>query len=244
MERSRGGVVETLVCVPGLMCTTGVFDALRAAIPGQSRVFALLPLDDFEAIATRLADSLTAPSILCGMSMGAYLALAAARLAPERIAGLVLIGGAAGADSPQAAQNRLKAVDWAKRKGADALASVQAQSMLAEANRGRGDLRAVLLTMTREIGLDVFAAHQLALAGRPDQTDALAGISCPALVLTGAEDAVNPPAIAREMASAMPHASFLAIEGCGHLPVLEAPEIVAAHIRQFIESNFREARSA
>lgn len=236
--------MEALVFVPGLMCTTGVFDALRAAIPGQSQVFALPPIDDFHAIAVRLADSLAAPSILCGMSMGAYLALAAARLAPERIAGLVLVGGAAAADTPQAAQNRLKAVDWARRKGADALAAVQAQSMLAEANRDREELRATLLQMTRETGLEVFAAHQAALAARPDQTGALSAISCPALVLTGAEDAVNPPEAAREMASAMPHASFRAIEGCGHLPVIEAPEIVAAHIRQFIESNFREARSA
>lgn len=233
-----------LVCVPGLMCTTGVFDALRAAIPVQTRVFALPPLDDFEAIAAKLADSLVSPSILCGMSMGAYLALAAARLAPERVVGLVLIGGAAGADTPQAAQNRQKAVEWAKRKGADALAAVQAQSMLAEANRDRDDLRAKLLEMTREIGLEVFAAHQTALAGRPDQTDALSAIACPALVLTGAEDAVNPPEAALAMASAMPKGQFASIEACGHLPVLEAPQVVASLVRQFIESNFREARTA
>ncbi len=236
--------METLVCVPGLMCTAGVFDALRAEVPGRSRVFDLPPIDDFRAIAARLADSLAEPSILCGMSMGAYLALAAASLAPERVAGLILIGGAAGADTPQAAQNRQKAVEWARRKGADALAAVQAQSMLAEANRGREDLRAKLLEMTRVTGLDVFAEHQTALAARPDQTAALSAISCPVLVMTGAEDAVNPPEAARAMAAALPHADFVDIQGCGHLPVLEAPAIVAAHVRQFIESKSREANYA
>jgi pimeloyl-ACP methyl ester carboxylesterase len=43
------------------------------------------------------------------------------------------------------------------------------------------------------------------------------------LVITGAEDRVYPPALARAMAQRIPGARLVEIEGCGHLSNLEQP---------------------
>jgi pimeloyl-ACP methyl ester carboxylesterase len=56
--------------------------------------------------------------------------------------------------------------------------------------------------------------------------DAAGGISAPTLILTGAMDAVNPPAIGEVIAAAIgPHARVANPAGIGHLPELEAPAL-------------------
>lgn len=224
----------TLVCLPGLMCTKDVFGDLTDRVK-DARVMLPLSSADFAKIAAGLAHDLPRDAVLCGHSMGAYLALAIARLVPEKLRGLILISGAATADSAQAAAMRAKTAEWAQRKGVEALAAAQAQGLLAPANRERDDFRAMLLEMGREVGLETFALHQAALAGRPDQTDTLAHVACPTLILTGTEDSVTPPDAARAMADALPDARLHLIPGAGHMPPLEAPEAVGAHVIAFLD---------
>lgn len=223
-----------LICLPGLMCTTAVFGDLAARVPGTT-VLDLPRSASFDAIADDLARDLPEDAVLCGLSMGAYLALAIARRVPDKLRGLILISGSATADSEEAAEMRAKTVVWANRKGVDALAAAQAQALLAHANRDRAELKDQLLEMARATGLDTFALHQAALAGRPDQHSTLAGIPCPTLILTGAEDTVTPPDAARAMAGAIPGARLHLIPGAGHMPPIEAPETVAGHVSAFLE---------
>ncbi|WP_163851332.1 alpha/beta fold hydrolase [Pseudooceanicola aestuarii] len=225
-----------LTCIPGLMSTGTVFDRLAARMGRAVAVAQPAADDDFARLAAGLAAGMQPRTVLLGHSMGAYLALAVALRMPERIAGLVLVSASAAADTPQAAAMRAKTVDWARRKGLDALAQGQVQTLLAPDNRARADLGAVMQAMAHDVGLDTFAAHQTALATRPDQTDALPGIGCPALVLTGALDCVTPPATGRALAKALPNAQFHEIPGAGHMPPLEAPEALAGHLTAFIDT--------
>ncbi len=59
-------------------------------------------------------------------------------------------------------------------------------------------------------------------------------IAMPVLLLAGTEDFQFPPEHQREMASALPHACYVPIEGCSHNPLDEAPEKALAAIRQFL----------
>jgi pimeloyl-ACP methyl ester carboxylesterase len=68
---------------------------------------------------------------------------------------------------------------------------------------------------------------------RADQTDLLAGIRVPALVLVGELDTITPPGPAREMASAIPGAEFVEIPAAGHLTPVEKPKVVAAALTAF-----------
>jgi pimeloyl-ACP methyl ester carboxylesterase len=62
-------------------------------------------------------------------------------------------------------------------------------------------------------------------------------LSCPALLLWGARDELNPLSKGIELLKMLPHSDFYQ-DLCGHWPHLENPEWVAAKIREFL---FRKA---
>jgi pimeloyl-ACP methyl ester carboxylesterase len=61
--------------------------------------------------------------------------------------------------------------------------------------------------------------------------------SVPALVLAGAEDQATTPELVRDLADALPQARFATIEGAGHLPCIERPQIMAAEMDRFFREN-------
>jgi 3-oxoadipate enol-lactonase len=68
-----------------------------------------------------------------------------------------------------------------------------------------------------------FAVACRALA-RIDLREAVRRIATPTLVLVGALDAATPPAMARELAAAIPGARLAELPACGHCPPLQAPQ--------------------
>ena len=57
----------------------------------------------------------------------------------------------------------------------------------------------------------------------------------PTLVITGTEDQVYPPAMARDIARRVPGAQLVEIEGAGHLSNLEQPERFNQAVFEFID---------
>ncbi|MCA0205389.1 MAG: alpha/beta hydrolase [Proteobacteria bacterium] len=232
--------MTTLVCLPGLLCEPEVFDPMRAVLPQQEgapvdmRVLPLPGGDDFAALARSLAADIPDGAVLLGMSMGSYLALRVALTHPGKLAGLVLIGTNAAADTPDAAAMRGKVARWAAREGMEALAASLADSLVAPARRSEKALRERIVRMALAQGVARFTEHQKALAARPDQRAALGGLTCPLLVLCGTEDGVTPLEAGRALAEAVPEGRCIALPGTGHLAVLEAPQIVAGHLAEFL----------
>ncbi len=222
-----------VIFLPGLMGTEAVYTDVLPFIEREASVVSLPDLDDFDAIVDDIIGQLPAKCILCGLSMGSYLSISIAKKAPEKIKGLVLIGSTASADTEKGAEIRFKTVEWARKNGLEALARAQADSLLADVNRDNPKLLRMLVEMGDEIGLDTFARHQKALANRRDQTADLKGINCPALVITGSQDTVNPPMTGESLAAELPNARFLCMENTGHLPPMEAPQEVANVIIAF-----------
>lgn len=224
-----------ILALPGLLCTHEAFADLQQMLPGQALDVAQLPpLDDFNAITDALAPRLAPGTTILGMSMGAYLALALARRMPERVARLILVGASARPDTAEAIEGRLKVVGWARKAGTERLAAAVADQMLGGAQRNDTRLRERLRRMAETVGLETFARHQAALASRPDARPALPGIACPTLVVTGDEDKVTPPELGRELAEALPRGQHLALPGIGHLPLLEAPQVMAEALTRFL----------
>ena len=77
-----------------------------------------------------------------------------------------------------------------------------------------------------------FARACLALAAL-DLRPQLARIRNPTLVMCGALDQTTTPALAREVASAIPGAVYRDIEDSGHCPMLEQPEALVSMIEWF-----------
>ena len=77
-----------------------------------------------------------------------------------------------------------------------------------------------------------YRAMMLALLGF-DQRKALADIAVPTLVLSGSEDKNAPAPMMAKMATYIPEAAYVELEGAGHLVNLEQPKAFNAALDQF-----------
>jgi pimeloyl-ACP methyl ester carboxylesterase len=66
-----------------------------------------------------------------------------------------------------------------------------------------------------------------------DFQHALPRITVPALVAVGDQDRVTPPAVAVELAAALPEGRLFIVEGAGHIAMLERPERLNPELRSF-----------
>jgi 3-oxoadipate enol-lactonase len=68
-----------------------------------------------------------------------------------------------------------------------------------------------------------------------DLTDQIHKINVPTLCIAGTEDGSTPPAQVKAMADQIPNAQYILIEGVGHIPCIEVPELIAKHILDFVK---------
>jgi 3-oxoadipate enol-lactonase len=80
-----------------------------------------------------------------------------------------------------------------------------------------------------------YRASMLALLGF-DQRHALKDIKVPTLVLSGSRDRNAPAAMMQKMASYIPGATYVELEGAGHLVNLEQPAAFDAALDKFLKS--------
>jgi 3-oxoadipate enol-lactonase len=184
----------------------------------------------------RLCDALRLERfVLGGLSLGGYVAFELWRRHPDRIRALILCDTKARADSPEERKNRQAGAELALTKGTEAIVAAQLPKLLGHTTlSSRAELcDAVRARMLRTDPRGI-AATQLAMMDRPDSMATLRTITVPTLVVVGAEDATAGPAIAREMAEAIPGARLTEIEAAGHLSSVEQPEAVTAALRRFL----------
>ena len=170
-------------------------------------------------------------AVVCGLSMGGYVAFELWRRAPDRIAGFVLANTRAVGDSEEAAANR--------RRLADRLLAEGNEFFLADpppllSDHAPDDLRARLRGIIADQPAASIAAALLGMAERPDSTPDLRGIDVPTLVITSELDALVPSEASLAMAAQIPNASTSILGGVGHLTNIEAPheftELLGNHL--------------
>ena len=81
---------------------------------------------------------------------------------------------------------------------------------------------------------DMFEIQMLALLGRPNATPLLPQIQCPALVLTGRDDAWSTPARHLDMAQLIPKSELVLVPKSGHMSPMERPDEVTAAMRAWL----------
>lgn len=186
---------------------------------------------------TELAESVlatAAPSFaLAGFSMGGFVALEIARLAPERIERLALLDTSMRADTPGRLAER-QALDRAARATGMFLGVTRRMlsDYVATSHLNDEDLARRIQVMTQRMGREVFL-RQNAVA-RTGGEAALRSLDCPILILCGAEDAITPPKLHHEMAAANSRAKLVIIEEAGHMSPMEQPEKVTAAMRDWL----------
>jgi 3-oxoadipate enol-lactonase len=93
------------------------------------------------------------------------------------------------------------------------------------------DTWAALLRRQR---LDGFLGCAAAIAGTDFYTTT-ASLRLPCCVIAGANDAITPPDMVRELAELIPGGSFHLIRKAGHFPMIEQPEIFAQLLSCFLK---------
>lgn len=191
----------------------------------------------------RLADDVAAlldhlghrSAVLCGVSMGGYVALAFLRRHSERVAGLVLVDTRATADDPAGKLARRISAERVRGEGTPAIVGQMLDRLVGETTkRTRPGVYARVRSMLEEAAPASFMRAQAAMASRADSTPLLGRVSVPTLVVTGAEDVIIKPEDARALASAIPGARLQVIEAAGHLPPIERPDAFNQALLDFL----------
>lgn len=189
--------------------------------------------------AERCLEALNAAEIdramVCGLSMGGYVAFELWRRARDRFAGLVLANTRAGADTEEGASGRRALAARLLAEGTDFL--VESPPPLLSKHANDALWRRIRDLIAAQPAASI-AAAALGMADRPDSTPDLATIDVPTLVVTSGGDTLIPPAATSPMADQIPGAELAVIDGAGHLSNLEAAgafdELLAHHLERCI----------
>lgn len=191
------------------------------------------PLEGFIEWTVEVLEALDlGPVNLAGHSMGALIAGSIAVHHPQKLAKVALLNGVhrRSAEATQAVQTRAAQIAAGQMDAEAPLARWfdGAFAQCAARDQTAGWLRAV--------NLEGYATAYAAFAeGDGSFADGLSGVSCPLLALTGSGDPNSTPQMAHDMAAAAPDGTAVVIEGHRHMVNLTAPDLVNAHLLEWLD---------
>ena len=192
-------------------------------------------MDDYANDILKLMDALLfEEAVICGLSMGGYVAFAMFRRAPTRVAGFDTADTRSTADTEDGVRGRQAMLG--AEKGLPAVADQMIPKLLGQTSHGeRAELVADACRQILANPRPGVEAAIYALMRRPDSTPDLPPVSCPTLVI-GEEDTVTPPSDAEALARGIRNAELTVIAKAGHLSALEAPEDFSTTITRWLAS--------
>jgi len=178
---------------------------------------------------------------IVGNSLGSLFAGAFAGRHRTRVRSLLLSDPAIGhgeAEPETRAKSLKMRLDGVYNDGPAKMAEARAPKLVGP-DTGEDVLEAVRATM-RQVRPDGYAQAARTLSQGNIFAD-LDGCDAPALVVTGSEDTVTPPEGGRRIAEALVNGGFVLLEGLGHLPYVEAPELFNTVLADFLAEQERAA---
>jgi len=226
-----------LVFVPGLLCTSALFQPQIDTLSSLHDIH-IAQTTDCETIGQmveHMLDSISGEMIVAGLSMGGYVALEAARIAPDRISAIGLLSTSAQPDDEARKRQRhelIKLSEIGRFKGVTP--RLLPRFLSAEALEDE-DMCQLVMDMAAEIGQKNFTRQQHAIMARRDQCPYLPAFDKASMVLCGMADELTPPHLSEEMAELLPRAELVLLDRIGHLSSLEAPDEVTQAIIRLID---------
>ena len=194
-----------------------------------------------EHLANQLKEQLDAKGIqrtvLCGLSMGGYVALAFLERWPERVAGLILCNTRSTGDTEEGKQGREATALDALAKGSAVIARAMVPKLLSEHTRSTApELAHTVEAMIARQRPEAIAAASRGMALRPDRTSILRASDTPTLIITSEHDALMPLPTSQAMADASAHSTLVVLPHAGHLSNMEAPEGFNKAVTDFLRT--------
>ena len=163
---------------------------------------------------------------IAGHSMGGYVALAFARLYPNRVSGLGLVSSQVLADPPERKEGRYKSAADVSANGIGGVVETMAPKFTTDER-----LQAYARTAMERQSPAAYIGALKAMAERADSTPLLSALHVPVVVIHGDADSLIPRDRAREVKAALPQAHLVEIPGAGHMPMMEAKEKTAEALK-------------
>lgn len=208
----------------------------------------VITYDAFARTMDRLCRKLGLTSVVVvGNSFGGWVAAELALRHPELVAGLVLVGAAG---IPATPRERLKVVSMLRMADRFAPIACRRRELLARRPRLRRYAFAFIVTRADHLPGDL-AIHLVPETPSPvfrlvleaavkswsaAWCDRVAQLDVPALVVWGSHDRQLPIRHALEWVRLLRGSTLVVVDRAGHMPMLEDPAIVNAHIERFLNT--------
>ena len=173
--------------------------------------------------------------VLCGLSMGGYIALRAVERNPERVAALILADTQAKADSNAAKLRRAAGVKAIKARGVKPFAEAFLKTVFTQQNLAAKpefvNTIQKIIESNSPIGI---CGALIALATRTDTVPSLSAIRVPTLVLVGEYDTLTPLSASQAIHDRILGSEMHVIKHAAHLSNLENTDEFNAYVKGFL----------
>lgn len=247
----EAGAGDPAIFIHGFPFHSGLWNSQLAAVPpgwrfiapdlrgfGESEIGSASPLtmDLFADDIVGLLDHLEIEqAVICGLSMGGYVALSLADRYPERVRALVLASTRANADNAEARQARLDLAKKIRVEGAKAVVDSMLPKLVSGATRmQRPQVVDQVRAMMSSISPDALARALEGMAARADHSNDLHKIGVSTMVVRGDQDEIIAAAEMEQIARAVRGTRHEVIPNVGHLPNLEAPDVFNKTLEHFL----------
>jgi len=194
-------------------------------------------IDDYAGDTIDLLDKLHVDSaVICGLSMGGYIAFSMFRHAPNYFRAMVLADTKSQADTPEAVAGRKNMQQLVREQGANAVADALLPKLVGDTTRReRPAVAEQVRTQILGNSTEAIAGALAALMTRPDSTPTLRTIHCPVQIIVGDEDAITPPPLSEQMNRDIAGSELAIIKGAGHMSNMEQPTQFNDALARFLE---------
>jgi len=190
--------------------------------------------DDLAALLDAL--QITEPIVLCGLSIGGYVALRFAQKYFSRLRALVICDSRAEADTDETKAGRDRMIKFASESTSAEIVEKVIAGLLGKTSlRTRPEIvervREIGASQSRQAILDALVS----LRNRPDATGWLADITIPTLLAFGEEDALAPSHVIQTLRAGLPNSTLVKLPKAGHFSALEQPELFNQALDDFLQ---------
>ncbi|MGQ0815779.1 MAG: alpha/beta fold hydrolase [Gemmatimonadota bacterium] len=251
MKWREAGAGDPLILIHGFPFNSTIWNPQLESVPEGWRFIApdlrgfgdsplgagALTMDTFADDVVSLMDAQNVEqAVVCGLSMGGYVALSLVMRHPDRVRALVLVATRAGADNEQAKRTRLEQATRVRAEGVKFVVDTMLPKLFSAHSRMKlpnmvAQVRAIMQATPPE----TMARALEGMAARKDYTGELSSINVSTLVVRGEQDEIIPAADMESIARSVRGARHEMVALTGHLPNHEAPDVFNTILAQFLK---------
>ncbi len=177
--------------------------------------------------------------VICGLSMGGYIALRALEKEQDRFAGAILCDTRPETDNNDGKIVRSNAINRINTDGVVPFVNdFVPKCFHPKSEENLSEMYNRILNITKKQNPLGVKGSLFAMLSRRDTTDYLKNIKIPTLVLVGKKDALTPPEVMKEMSVKIKSSKFFVVPKAGHMAPLENPIFVNDKIVKFLKKIF------